>query len=410
MLALRCQFSCITSARARTSPPGWPLSPLLDQLKLGVVVFFVISGLVLYLPYARAIRDRRALPGWRAFAKRRAIRIIPAYWVILAVLAIGPQAGGIASGDWWRYFGLLQIYSPHTVLGGLGVAWSLCVEVSFYAALPFLAAAIARLVRGREPGAAVRIQLLIAAGLAAVSLLLRFALTRSIVAAVPHADIVLATSLPGLLDWFAVGIGLAVVTAEWESGSHRFARLAGAAAHPGRCWSLSAAFFLLAAVAQPREQFLTQYSLLGHLAATAVGALIVLGVIGSVHRAARPRHNPILQSAVMVWLGAISYGIYLWHDPLIRAIHGAFSPSPLHPASALSALGLLIVVLLGTVALAAASWYLVERPAQRLARRTTLNFRTPAAGSSPARPGKASGQAATGSRAHRRAAARAAAR
>ncbi len=61
------------------------LAPLLWELKGGVAIFFVISGVLLYLPYARAIRDRSALPDWRVYARRRGVRILPAYWVALTV-------------------------------------------------------------------------------------------------------------------------------------------------------------------------------------------------------------------------------------------------------------------------------------------------------------------------------------
>jgi peptidoglycan/LPS O-acetylase OafA/YrhL len=71
----------------------------------------------------------------------------------------------------------------------------------------------------------------------------------------------------------------------------------------------------------------------------------------------------------MSWLGTISYGIYLWHVPLLHAIQGSAIPD--RPVSAAHALGLLVVVAAGGIILGAASWYLVEQPAQRLARRRT---------------------------------------
>ena len=71
------------------------LAPLLWELKGGVAIFFVISGVLLYLPYARAIRDRSALPDWRVYARRRGVRILPAYWIALTVVAIGPFATGV---------------------------------------------------------------------------------------------------------------------------------------------------------------------------------------------------------------------------------------------------------------------------------------------------------------------------
>jgi peptidoglycan/LPS O-acetylase OafA/YrhL len=69
-----------------------------------------------------------------------------------------------------------------------------------------------------------------------------------------------------------------------------------------------------------------------------------------------------------VWLGTISYGIYLWHLPALQLIERAVLP---HPAGAsVTSLGLVwLVVIAAASLLGAASFYLVERPAQRLLRR-----------------------------------------
>ena len=98
------------------------VAPVLWELKAGVGVFFVISGTLLYLPYARAIRDGRDLPDWRRYARRRAVRILPAYWLALIVVGVGPFSMAVFGPDAWRFFGFTQIYQPDTLMKGLGVA------------------------------------------------------------------------------------------------------------------------------------------------------------------------------------------------------------------------------------------------------------------------------------------------
>ena len=74
------------------------------------------------------------------YARRRALRILPGYWVALTLLAIFPGVVGVFTGDWWRYYGYLMLYFERTRNGGIQVAWTLCVEVTFYIALPVWAA------------------------------------------------------------------------------------------------------------------------------------------------------------------------------------------------------------------------------------------------------------------------------
>src|SRR3954453_21555260 len=120
-----------------------------------VIVFFVISGFLLYRPFVAARAAGRPLPRTGAFLFRRAFRIVPAYWVILTLLAIYPGLHGPFTEDWWRYYFFLQLYSPDTVLAGLPVAWTLCVEVTFYLLLPLWALGVRRLrpAGGHEGGA-----------------------------------------------------------------------------------------------------------------------------------------------------------------------------------------------------------------------------------------------------------------
>jgi peptidoglycan/LPS O-acetylase OafA/YrhL len=66
-----------------------------------------------------------------------------------------------------------------------------------------------------------------------------------------------------------------------------------------------------------------------------------------------------------VWGGTISYGVYLWHLPVLQLIAPHLLPATRPESVDATALTWLAVVV-ASVASGAASWYLVERPLQRL--------------------------------------------
>jgi peptidoglycan/LPS O-acetylase OafA/YrhL len=351
------------------------LAPVVAELKGGVVVFFIVSGFLLYLPYARAIRDGRGLPRWQEFAGRRAVRILPAYWVALALLAGAGLVHGVLTQSWWRFFGLAQIYAPSSLHHRLDVAWSLCTEITFYALLPVLAWTLARMTR--SGAGAARRQLWALAGLALASLILRAFLARSLLAPVPDARIVLATSLPGLIDWFALGVAMAVLRAGWEHGAQFGPAMAALATRPGRCWLAAALLFVVGVPAQPGEFFLPSWGVTAHLALGLAAALLVLPAALPARGTARAGTISLLCSRPLAWLGVISYGIYLWHQPLMQMLDRAAGV----PRGAGAFAGLFAATAAGAVVLGAASWYLVERPVQRWWRgrgtRNTPSIRSP---------------------------------
>lgn len=332
------------------------LSPLVAELKAGVGVFFVISGFVLYLPYARAIQTRASLPDWRGFAVRRVTRIFPAYWIALTALAVASPSSVVLGTNSWRYYLLTQVYDPNTILSGLPVAWSLCVEVSFYLALPFFALGVRRLTRHRSVLAP---QLLVLAALGGASLLLRLAVTRAVVGEVPHSGFVLETALPGFVDWFAIGMALAAVRGSLEDGSRLPAAVWWLARRPAACWTGAGLCFLAAVAVQPGDLFISLYGPAAHLAIGGACALLVLpAALGS-------GATGVLRDRRVVWLGTVSYGIYLWHLLILELIVGAPVRPPLAPHAAGPVLALLTAVAGGAIAFGAASWYLAERPLAR---------------------------------------------
>ena len=101
------------------------------RLNMGVTIFFLLSGFLLYRPFVAARREGRPSIHTGRFLRRRALRIIPAYWVALTLLAIYPGLLGF-SDHWWRFYTFTQIYWSDSIVQGIGPAWTLCIEVSFW--------------------------------------------------------------------------------------------------------------------------------------------------------------------------------------------------------------------------------------------------------------------------------------
>jgi peptidoglycan/LPS O-acetylase OafA/YrhL len=220
-------------------------------------------------------------------------------------------------------------------------------------------------------------QLEVLGAIGLVSLLLRAVICHSLVAPVPGPGVVLETALPGALDWFALGIALAVVAATWETSPDRFKHVRRLADNGGLAWLLAGAFFVAGAGAQEGDLFLPLYGVLTHLALGLASALLVLPAIAQDGRSGPVR---ILRARFVAWVGTVSYGIYLWHLPWLRVLTGTHLAAPNHSAPVGQAVVLYLATAAGAIALGAASWYLVERPAQRLAARLSRARRTSVAG------------------------------
>ena len=333
---------------------------LLSRLGVGVTVFFVISGFVLYRPMVRARWDGEPPRPLRDYASRRAMRIIPAYWLALTVLAIYPGLLGVFSDQWWVYYGFMQIYSPDTILKGIGPAWSLCTELLFYAALPFLAVALGRVWRGgRRRGVRAELTVLAVLGLASFGF-------RAAIELGDGASYLTQTIL-GTFDGFALGMALAVASVALADGRERPAAVRLVAARPGVAWAVALACFAAsAAIAGPDPAFL-----LG--AGTPAGEALAVRVLGLMTAVAllapamfaddaggAPRR--VLALPWLAWLGAISYGIYLWHYPIIQRVTVGPDMEGFPGGSGwrIAAISVPIVIVC-----AALSYHLLERPLMR---------------------------------------------
>ena len=145
-------------ATAGNADPPAPLRLVISNGGVGVDIFFVISGFILFLPWARAGYTGGRIDRRRYF-QNRLFRIMPAFWfnMLVVVIAAYPAylltVGGV--GCIVVYGTFLAGFAPPSIAPALllnGVAWTLCIEVCFYLALPLVARFfVTRPLVGRPP-------------------------------------------------------------------------------------------------------------------------------------------------------------------------------------------------------------------------------------------------------------------
>lgn len=324
--------------------PPRALSRLL-HLNAGVELFFVLSGFLIYSPFVRAHLAGEPLPSPRSYALRRVLRIYPGYLVALGVLWVlgwvtlrsgsGPVANVLLVQGYVRPPGL-----DHS---GIPPAWTLCVEVSFYAFVPLWAIAI-RACRGRRVLATelAGAGLLMALGPLALWAQLEGALARPFTVLAPH------------LGALAGGMALAILVAA-RADRPRLDRLLPRVAPPVACWALALVALLVVTDGLGSVDSDVAVRVLTALCHTGFALLAAAPVVlGSASPTAIGR---VLRSRPFVWTGVVSYGIYLWHYDLIEN---------LWPRRLTGTLGVATVAGAGvaavSVAVGALSYHVVERP------------------------------------------------
>jgi peptidoglycan/LPS O-acetylase OafA/YrhL len=328
------------------------------RFDFGVRVFFMISGFLLYRPFVRArLRDWDA-PSSLAYFWRRLLRIVPAYWVALTAIAIWLGISYVFSARGIpTYYGFAQIYQPGWVVGGLPQAWSLCVEVAFYVFLPLYAALL------RRVGGGLRVELLAAAGLFGVGLAYKLFLLE-VSSLYDNSMLPWHLALPEYLDYFAIGMALAALSAADVRGK----ALDLIDRRPWVPWLGAAVLFLVVSkgiglTGSLRDhvsdvQYLARHYLYG---AIALGILLP-AVFGDPERGLIRR---LLGWPPLLWIGLVSYGAFLYHFALLGQLKDWGFGSV---AADVSPYLWFPVALAGALAIAAVSWYCFERPVLSLKR------------------------------------------
>ncbi len=330
----------------------------------GVAIFFVLSGFVIYQPFVDSILGRTPLPASRPFWIKRFFRIFPAYWLALAVHTLFISKESIGLGQLVRRVLLVDVYSDGGVFSGFFIAWTLTVELGFYLLLPGFARLMAHLTpsgAGRRRVAWIHVSALSAVYFSAIGFRL---LTRSHTFGLTDGSYL---STPCFVDWFALGMLLAFAAAWTRHGGVMPDAVRQFGLRPWLCWICAATSFAALLYVQRNKagvMAIESYTDVNarHFFNGLTAFLLVLPV--TVARKAPSLGIRVLASRSLVFLGSISFGIYLWHTLVLKVVWDWASTST--PAAAFW--GHLPLVAIGTVACAVLSYRVVERPAIEYAR------------------------------------------
>lgn len=292
-------------------PQGY-LGLVYSRAEIGVPIFFVLSGFLLFARWVKAAALSKQPPSVRRYAWHRVRRIMPAYvvTVVVAYLVYHFRTAGPNPGHTWeglfRNLTLTQIYTDNYLYSflhqGLTQMWSLAVEVAFYVVLPLLAYVLLVLLCRRRwrPG-------LLVSGLLALA-----AVTPAWLILVHTTDFLPDGArlwLPSYMAWFVGGMLLAAL------------QPMGVRAYAMACVPLAVACYFIVSTPIAGEPTTSPSELREALVkgvfyaviATLVVAPLALSGAGAAGGSREGWYTRWLSSRPMVFLGEISYEIFLIH-------------------------------------------------------------------------------------------------
>ncbi len=317
----------------------------------GVTLFFVLSGFLLFLPYIKSLLFESAWPSVRMFYLRRALRIIPAYYLSLFLLIMFAQPAYLQPDHWKELLLFLTFFmdSSQTTFQHLNSPfWSLGVEWQFYMLLPWLALVLRPIVQRGSLTRRVWMLILCLGGVIAWGIVSRFGgyyITAHPTAqfGVPHIVLKVAVALlygcggQGLHGKFLEDFGIGMLAAlfytmarntspesRWNTLLRRLSP-----------WFLISSILCFAVMAQWNSELLVPPDnspfavfLYGdayntfHEFGLALGyGCFVLAVLfgGSILKR-------IFEWTPLRWIGIISFSLYIWHNPILLPFANALAP------------------------------------------------------------------------------------
>ncbi|OBC07686.1 acyltransferase [Mycobacterium sp. 852013-50091_SCH5140682] len=314
-----------------------------SRAEIGVPVFFVLSGFLLFRPWVKAAATGGEWPSVRRYAWHRVRRIMPAYvvTVLIAYVLYHFRTAGPNPGHTWyglfRNLTLTQIYTDNYLFAflhqGLTQMWSLAVEAAFYVVLPLLAYLLLVVLCRRRwrPG-------LLLAGLVVLAAVSPAWLT------IVHRTTGLPDGarlwLPTYLAWFVAGMVLTVLM-QLKVRAYAMA-----------CLPVAAVSYFIVSTPLGGAPTTSPAGLGEALAKTVFYAVIAALMVAPPALGDRGWYVRILASRPMVFLGEISYEIFLIHLIIMELVMVEVLEHPVYTGSMID---LFVVTMVFTVP---AAWLL----------------------------------------------------
>lgn len=362
----------------------------------GVTLFFILSGFLLFLPYAKTLLYDGQWPGTRQFYLRRAIRIMPAYYVSLLLMILLAYPEYLRLDHWKQLLLFLTFFmdsSQSTYQQINGPYWTLAIEWQFYLILPLLALAMRPIVQ--RGSLRWRVWLLVVCLLAVITwgvfsrywgLHLFAHPAQTLPVPRPVLNIVLfflygcgGRGFHGkFLEDFAVGMlaALCYVLARNSTPNGAFnkaiRRLSPWLWGGGLLWLLEMALWE-ASRSNPQMRFLPDAVFYTYNCSREIclslgfGACVIAILFGCIGLQRMFAWPPLR------WVGLISYSLYIWHVPLIQLFRIYVEPYVHHWRHPV-VYGLYWVwVLLVVFPVSLASYLLIEKPWMQLGEKLRAN-------------------------------------
>jgi peptidoglycan/LPS O-acetylase OafA/YrhL len=358
----------------------------------GVTLFFLLSGFLLFLPYAKSLLYEGAWPATRQFYLRRAIRIMPAYYVSLALLTLLTHPEYLRLDHLQQLLLFLTFFmdsSQSTYQQLNGPYWTLAIEWQFYLLLPLLALAMRPLVQRGSLQRRVGVLLICLLGVIAWGVVSRYwglrlftSPAQTLLVAHPVLKIALfflygcgGGGFHGkFLEDFAVGMlaALFYVLARHSAPGGAFNKalrqLSPWLWGGGLLWLLGMALWE-SSRANPQLRFLpmvifSTYPWSREICLSLGYGACLLAILFGCSGLQR-----MFAWAPLRWVGLLSYSLYIWHLPLLEQFRASVEPS-VHHWSHPMVYGLYWVwVLLVVFPLSLTSYLLLEKPWMQLGER-----------------------------------------
>ncbi|MET9070475.1 acyltransferase family protein [Streptosporangium sandarakinum] len=327
-------------------------------------ILFALSGFLIYRPFALATMAGTARPDLKAYAWRRALRIFPAFWLvsIVVMLTLGREQ---VTSLWYalRVLSMQHVYNAGAIPAGLESTWSMATESAFYVLLPFFAWFAGRLAsRAADPAAKARRILVPIAAIIVIGY--AFSAYSHSTALGPYP--VQGNWPPGWFGYLAVGMALAAMSAAAEaSPTTMLAPYRLVAKHPGLCWLAALVVIVLFCFSPVGGQGTADYPTMAVVMFDQpIDLLIVFLLLAPLTvPGVRSRFiESVLTVRPLQFIGRVSYGMFLWHIPVILFYTDGTMSSDNFPLTWL-------IVQVGSFLAALVSYYAVEKPAMRLRNR-----------------------------------------